>query len=206
MIPTMVSLPERQTLRDWVALNFVGQGEAVEIGAFCGGSAVAILQGLEAAKRGKPLHVYDVFEFPEGGHEQTYRDLVPLPGKSFRPVFDRITRNWGHMLRVVQGDASKEEWRDGPIEILHLDCSISRQFHESIALEFFQHLIVGATLIQQDFEYERGDFIRDIMARLEPWFIRTAKVGTTVYFVLKEKITKEEIRAALFSNGMKGAA
>src|SRR5690349_175196 len=106
----MVTLPERQTLRDWVALNYVGQGEVVEIGAFCGGSTIALLQGLEDAKWPKPLHVYDLFEFPDGGHEAEYRRLVPIPGKSFRPVFDHVTQNWAHRLRVTQGDASKARW------------------------------------------------------------------------------------------------
>lgn len=197
MTPTMVTLAERAQLRDWVALNWVGQGEVVEIGTFCGGSAIAILQGMEAAKWPKPLHVYDVFEFPEGGHEKAYRELVPIEGKSFRAVFDFVTKNWAHRLRVTQGDASKHSWVCGPIEFLHLDCSISSEFHEAIAREFYPHLIVGGTLAHQDFTYEKAPFIAEMMGKLERFFNRVARVGTTVYFTVKEEMSRESIEAAL---------
>lgn len=197
MMPTMVSFPERQLLRDWVALNWLGFGDIVEIGAFAGGSTTAILQGMEATRHPGTLHVYDVFRFPKGGHEDVYRGLIGIQGESFRKVFDGITRQWSHRLKVTEGDASQEKWTGGPIEMLHIDCSVSREFHEKVALEFYPKLMPQATVIHQDWGYEKAPFIKEMMAKLAPKFIGVASMETTRYFVLDGKITREEIAAAL---------
>jgi hypothetical protein len=196
-MPTMVSLNERSMLRDWVSLNWVGQGEVVEIGAFAGGSATALLQGMEAAKHPRALHVYDTFRFPKGGHEQTYRELISVDGSSFRPAFDLVMREWGHRLRVTEGDASEQRWTGAPIEILHIDCSISAEFHKKIAIEFYPHLMHGASLIHQDFEYENAPFIAQMMAKLAPHFMRMGKSGTTVYFCVQKPMKREDVEKAL---------
>ena len=197
MMPTMVSMPERTTLRDWVALNWLGFGDIVEIGAFVGGSTTAILQGMEMTRHPGTLHVYDVFKFPKGGHEDVYRGLVGVHSDSFRKVFDGITREWKDRLRVVEGDASEQRWEGGKIEFLHFDCSISREFHEKIALEFYPHLMPQATLVHQDYGYEKAPFIAEIMDALDPWFKRVGMIETSAYFVLDKKITREEIKLAL---------
>lgn len=205
MMPTMVTLQERASLRDWVALNWLGAGSIVEIGAFAGGSATAILQGMEMARHPGTLHVYDTFKFPKGGHEQVYRALVGLQGESFRPAFDAIMRQWQHRLRVVEGDASQAAWTAGPIEILHIDCSVSREFHERIALEFYPQLLTGATLVHQDYGYEKAPFIVEMMERLKPWFQRWGTVETTCYFQVKNQVSFGEIDQALYGDRAKAA-
>lgn len=197
MIPTMVSLPERVTLRDWVALNWLGSGDIVEIGSFVGGSAIAILQGMEMARHHGRLHAYDIFTFPKGGHEEAYRALVPVQGESFRKVFNDVTREWGERLVVIQADASEQKWAGPGIEILHIDCSISKDFHEKIALEFYPNLLLHATLVHQDYDYKLAPFIAEMMKKLEPWFTRLGTVETTAYFSLTRKITREDIEQAL---------
>lgn len=200
----MVSMPERTYLRDWVALNWLGFGDIVEIGAFAGGSSIAILQGMEATLHSGKLHVYDTFTFPKGGHEATYRSLIGIRGDDFRKVFDGITREWAHRLRVVQGDASEQKWQHGRIELMHVDCSISREFHEKIALEFYPSLMTNGSLVHQDYGYENAPFIAEIMQRLDRWFTRIGVLETSAYFFVKQKPTREELMDALF--GEKKAA
>lgn len=196
-MPSMVSLPERTTLRDWVAFNWMGFGDIVEIGAFVGSSAVAIMQGMEMTRNPGKLHVYDTFKFPQGGHEETYRSLVGIKGDSFRTVFNGITRQWSDRLVVNEGDAALAKWTGGKIEFLHIDCSISREFHEQIALEFYPHLTPQATLVHQDYSYERAPFIAEMMAKLSPWFQRLGQIETTAYFTRSGKFTREDIERAL---------
>jgi len=204
-MPTMVSLPERTMLRDWVAMNWLGFGEIVEIGAFAGGSSTAILQGMEETRHPGHLHVYDVFRFPQGGHEQTYRSLIGIQGDNFRKVFDGIMREWKDRLVVHEGDASEARWSGGKIELLHIDCSISKEFHEKVALEFYPHLMPQATLVHQDFGYERAPFIAEMMKKLEHWFKPYGSIETTQYFVLDRKITRADIERALFGEVEKAA-
>lgn len=197
MTPTMVTLPERLTLRDYVAMNWVGQGEVVEIGAFAGGSAIALLQGMELARHPRPLHVYDTFKFPEGGHEETYRGLLNMNGPSFRGAFDFVTRQWAGRMRVYEGDASKARWEGGRIEFLHLDCSVSADFHRSVALEFYPHLFPGATVVNQDYGYEQAPFIAEMYGKLTKWFRKLMTIGTSAYLELQHPISREEITEAL---------
>jgi hypothetical protein len=205
MMPTMVSMPERSFLRDWVALQWLGFGDIVEIGAFAGGSATAILQGMEATRHKGTLHVYDTFTFPKGGHESVYRSLIGIQGDDFRKVFDGIMREWGDRLRVVQADASSQKWQHGRIEMLHLDCSISQEFHEKVALEFYPSLMPNGSLVHQDFGYENAKFIPEMMAKLEPWFRRVATIETTAYFAVEKTPTKAELQDALFGKVEKAA-
>lgn len=205
MMPTMVSMPERTFLRDWVALQWLGFGDIVEIGAFAGGSSTAILQGMEMTRHRGTLHVYDTFVFPKGGHEDTYRSLIGIEGDDFRKVFDGITREWANRLRVVQGDASAQKWEHGRIELLHIDCSVSQEFHEKVALEFYPNLMGNGTLVHQDFGYERAPFIAEMMAKLKPWFRRIGQIETTVYFMVEKKPTREELQDALFGKVQKAA-
>lgn len=198
MIETMVSFQERIVLRQWVALNWQAKGEIVEIGAFAGGSAVAILQGMEDSRRQGYLHVYDTFKFPVGGHEETYRHLLyQREGESFRHHFNANVAPWSPRLVMNECDASKVAWNGAPIEILHLDCSISREFHEAIAREFYPYLIKNACIVHQDYNYEHAPFIREVMDRLERFFKKTITVETSQYFRCGITPQKEELEDAL---------
>lgn len=194
----MVSLPERMALRDFMAHNFEGLGEVVEIGAFCGSSAIAIMQGIQDSRHKAKLHVYDAFRFPTNDLEAVYRKMLShVRGNSFRSAFDFQTRMWREALVVNEGDAAKAEWTGGHIEFLHIDCSISREFHEAIAMEFYPHLCENGVLAHQDFTYGRAPFIKEIMESLAAWFKPIMRVETTQYFRCLKTPKREEIAAAL---------
>jgi hypothetical protein len=198
MIETMVSFQERIVLRNWVALNWQAKGEIVEIGAFAGGSAVAILQGMEDSRRQGYLHVYDTFKFPVGGHEATYRKLLGQPeGESFAHRFLENVAPWSPRVVMHRSDASQAKWNGNPIEILHLDCSISREFHEAVAREFYPYLTKNACVIHQDYTYENATFIPQMMEKLERFFSKTLQVETSQYFRTKTTPKKEELEDAL---------
>lgn len=194
----MVSMPERLALKDFLALNFEGLGEVVEIGAFAGSSAIAIMQGIRKTRHKKKLHVYDAFLFPKNDLEPIYRKMMPhQKGDSFREEFDFQTREWRDSMVVVEGDASRQKWEGGPIEFLHIDCSVSREFHEAIALEFYPHLVQNGIVAHQDYDYGRAPFIAEIMAALGDAFKPIQHVITTKYFRCQKTLSREEIAAAL---------
>lgn len=190
----MVSLPERRALRDWVALDWTG-GDIVEIGAFAGASAVAILQGMEAASRPGQLHVYDTFEMPaDRGIEAIYRQLVDA--KSFLEPFLANTAPWSHRVSVAVGKAEVAGQVPERISLLHLDCAISKGFHRDVSLRFFPRLEVGATLIQQDFDYEPAPYIKVAMQRLVRSLEPVNHVGTSRYFVVRAPLEPAAIEEA----------
>jgi hypothetical protein len=198
MIPSMVSLPERVMLRDFVGLNYEGVGELVEIGTFCGSSAIAILQGIHRNGNFKKLHIFDTFLFPTNDLEKTYRKFLPrVMGNSFRSEFDFQTRAWKEWLIVTEGDASAQKWTGGPIEFMHVDCSVSREFHRAIAVEFYPHILESAVIAHQDFTYARAPFIKEIMESLSLWFKPIWRVETTQYFRCLKTITRDEIERLL---------
>lgn len=206
MIPSMVSIGERVALREHLALNFEGIGAVVEIGALAGSSAIAIMQGISKSRHQAKLHVYDAFLFPKNDLESVYRKLLPRQkGDSFREEFYFQTRQWKDAMIVVEGDASKQKWTGGPIEFMHIDCSISREFHEAIALEFYPHLMQNSVIAHQDYDYGRAPFIAEIMTSLATWFKPIMHIQTTKYFRCLKEMTREEIAASL-SAGQKAAA
>lgn len=197
MSPSLVSMPERQVLRDFLAFNYRGDGDVVEIGAFCGSSAIAIMQGIAATRHKRKLFVYDTFLFPENDLERKYRNHTPLlKGRSFREEFDLQTRHWRDEMVVVQGDAATKKWPGVPIEFLHIDCSVSREFHEAIALEFYPHVMAGGVIAHQDYGYERAPFIAEIMSSLGG-FKPLLDVETSRYFLCRQRMRREEIAVAL---------
>lgn len=198
MIPSMVSIAERAALRDFIALNYEGIGEVVEIGAFCGSSAIALMQGIQKTRHPKKLHVYDAFLFPKNDLEKVYRKLIPqCRGESFRDEFDFQTRQWKDAMVVNHGDAAQAEWTGGSIEFLHIDCSISREFHEAIAMEFYPHLCVNGVIAHQDFDYGNAPFIKEIMDAFGDAFKAIAHVGSTKYFRKQRDFTRQAIADAL---------
>ena len=191
---TMVSRTERAALEAFVAANYSGSGEIVEIGAFLGGSALAILEGMSKAGATTKLHVYDTFRFPSNDLEPAFRKLAPqCKGESFREVFDRNTEKHAQRIEVHEGDASKAVWPGGAIEFMHIDCSISLEFHRAVAMEFYPKLMADAVLAHQDHGYTRAPFIAEMMSQLEPWFKSFQQIETTRYFRCVNVPTREEL-------------
>lgn len=194
----MVSDPERIFLIGFIDMHMAGPGEFVEIGTFCGGSAIAILRGMEkAGLEGRKLHVFDTFKFPTNDLEAVFRHMVPhCKGESFREEFDRQTAPYYDRLAVFEGDAAQHCWTGGPIRFLHIDCSISREFHEAVAREFYPHLVPGSVIAHQDYLYDRAPFIPEMMTKLEPWFESMIQVITTQYFRCTKTPSRAELEAA----------
>lgn len=196
MTPTMVSFQERVVLRDFVSLNWTG-GDIVEIGAFCGASAVAILQGMNAAKCPGSLHVYDTFVFPEDhpGLNAVYRAHAPNLGHSFRGEFDKATEPFKHALQVHQGDAREAQVPEA-ISLLHFDCAISRAFHEAVSMAFFPKIPVGGYLIQQDYGYKAAPWIPEVMGNLQKRVKALLQVETSAYYKVTQPLTRDAVLAA----------
>ena len=190
----MVSFQERKALRDWVALNWTG-GDIVEIGAFAGASAVAILQGMEAARRPGRLYVYDTFVMPaDKAIEAIYRRLID--SNSFLEHFVENVDPWKDRVQFSVGRAERSGVTPEHISLLHLDCAASKGFHRDVSLRFFPRLVVGATLVQQDFDYEPAPYIKVAMKRLGEYLNTAWHIGTSRYLVVRRTISAAAIEEA----------
>lgn len=199
MIPSFVSLQERAALRDFVALNWTG-GPIVEIGAFAGASAVAINQGMDAARLTGVFHVYDTFMFPDGeAHAEAYRQRLPWNhSDSFLSNFQLAVAPWVYRMHVHIGDALRSALPPDSIYLLHLDCAISAAFHRAVSQRFFPLVTPGGVIVQQDEGYDQAIWIAPAMKRLVDAgrVVRLFRVETSIYYAVRQGISAEDVDAA----------
>lgn len=198
MIPSFVTMPERIALRDYVALNWTG-GALVEVGSFCGATAVAILQGMDAAKRPGKLHCYDTFRFPNNEEwAEEYRKRVPgVEGDSFLGVFEDAVGSWTTKVVAQVGEAEGAPLPP-PTWLLHLDCALSAEFHRDVSRRFFPLVIPGGVIVQQDWGYDRAPYIDTVMRRLAAGglVVPIYDVDTSRYYFVRQAIPEEAVEMA----------
>mgnify|MGYP001576704912 CR=1 FL=1 len=198
MIPTMTTFQERAVLRDWVALNYCGEGAVVEIGALAGASTRALLHGIQATGFFWSLWVYDNFRLPGNQHDAEYRRILGADvGESFREIFDRSLGSASRLVNVLEGDAAAATVLPNEIEILHLDCAVSEDFHRAIYAKFFPLFVRGATLVQQDFNYKNAPYIAHFMKRMERFCKALFDVESSRYYEVVVVPTREEVEEAI---------
>lgn len=165
-VPTMLIPGELEYLYT-LGKSMRGNGRAVEIGCFLGGSTAAIDDGLLQAKmdgpyRESPLLVYDSFDLPSDSDTSCWwlKPFGLTPGQSFRPAYEDIHRARLHRLLLREGwlpESSSLDQRTAlypeqdPIELLFIDAGKTWGVHRTILQSFTEHVIPNATVIQQDF-------------------------------------------------------
>lgn len=169
--------------------GWTGRGEIVEIGSLFGKSTVCLARGMADnpnEKIGK-LHAFD--KWKEDG-ESGYM-FATFPDKyrgSFRHLFDQNTEEVKEWIIPHQGDVSKHEWCGKLIEILFLDCSVSREFHEAIFSKFFPFLRPGSILIHQDYFFYRSYYLPLMMAKLSPYIEERRSCDTSMVYEVVKKV------------------
>lgn len=169
---------------------WTGAGDIVEIGSLYGKSTVCLARGMrDNAATEKPgrLHAFDKWTADD---ENAYM-LGQLPKGfkgSFRHFFDDNTQEVAQWIDAHEGDVADIEWCGRPIEILFIDCSVSKEFHEMLFRKFFPSLVDGAILIHQDFFLYRSYYLPLMMAKLSPYFDELGNMDTSMMYQQKAPI------------------
>lgn len=147
---------EHAWVRRHVEEGFEGRGAIVELGPWMGRITTGILRGLDRnpTARTTTVHSYDLFA---DDAIEARLDGLPIQarfrdGESFLPTFlDRID----HDPRVVPhvGDILDQRWDGAPIEFLFNDLSKTWDHWNHVRSTFHRHLMVGGTLVEQDWAH-----------------------------------------------------
>jgi predicted O-methyltransferase YrrM len=199
----LLGLEERKLLYH-LARDCSGAGEIVDLGAFCGASALCLAAGLrdnENAGR-RRVHSYDLFIADDGymvDFIKSHFDAHIQLGQSFEHVFRRATAEMTDRIEVHAGDLFAQTWPAAtPIELLFVDAAKTIALNAHILRTFFTRLIPGkSVVVQQDF-YHPGtfylvvvmDFLRDYFTMIEE------QRDWSAAFLLHSEIPKEKLDAA----------
>jgi hypothetical protein len=206
-IPAMLTKPERFYIHWHMKNIFTGQGAAVELGSFLGGSTAAALSGLaknpNQAANNRILKVYDLFEWTlaDTNIYKTFFDKTAeiAVGQTFQPIFYKHIAPWSERAEIFPGDICNYSWNSGEIEYLFVDLMKSPSIATHVVKEFFPHLIPGLSwVLHQDYKHFYTFWIHLIMYRLRDYLAPVYSVmdGPTVSFRCIQKIPTEIAVAA----------
>lgn len=144
---------EQAWVRRWCATEFRGDGAIVDLGTWLGAISRAVLDGL--GDRRAPIWAYDTFRFVD---VEERVDDTPLEGRlrdggRFRDVYLGRMGRGADRLEVVEGDVLDAEWTGEPIEMLFVDLAKEWVVWKHVRTSFLRHLVVGGTLVQQDWAH-----------------------------------------------------
>jgi Methyltransferase domain len=169
-----------------------GHGAIVELGSLFGKSTVCLARGMAAnampaaGKVGR-LHAFDRWEADD---ENAYMMTQLKKGYrgSFRSKFDANTKDVSDWIVPHEGDIFDAEWTGGPIEILFIDCSVSKEFHEMAYKKFFPHLSRGSVVIHQDYFFYRSYYLPLMMGKLAPYITEKGNADTSMIYQVERPL------------------
>ena len=190
--------PDEIAYLHWVGTQAATQGGSIiDLGAFLGGSSLALAQGSANNKGTAPsIHAYDLFRVTVS--QNAVQNVPGRVGDSFLGQYkgtlhehiDRITIYEGFIPQWVEEPRQLHDIYpcDDPIAVLFIDCAKKWGVHHTILRAFGPHLKAGSVVIQQDF--------RSIMVYLAIHMYQLREVlipkhfpdGGTVGFVAKGPI------------------
>ena len=200
----MLGLEERKLLYGLARGCYTGEGEVVELGAFCGASTCCLAAGLREnqSAAGHQIHSYDSFVANEPYLVDFIRTQFGEPlqmGESFASIFRRATAEFADIIEVHEGDLLQQTWPSQlPIEILFVDVAKTLALSSKVLTEFFVHLIPGKSIvIHQDFYHPTAFYLPVVMDFLRDHFI-IIETGRdwSVAFRLETPITARKLQIA----------
>jgi hypothetical protein len=204
----MLGLEERKLLYQLARHCYTGEGEVVELGAFCGASTCCLAAGLRANPRaaGRQIHSYDSFIANEQYLVDFIRSQFGEParmGESFAAIFRRATSEFADLIKVHEGDLLEQTWpSQQPIEILFVDVAKTLALSGKVLTEFFVHLTPGKSIvIHQDFYHPTAFYLPVVMDFLRDHFsiVETGR-DWSVVFRLEEAISARKLQIASLYN------
>jgi len=200
----MLGLEERKLIYELARGVYTGEGAIVELGSFCGASTCCLAAGLRDNLRAAGRHVdsYDNFTADEPYLVEFIRthfgETIEL-GQSFRPIFQRATKEFADLIEAHEGDLLEETWpAEVPIEILFVDVAKTLALSGKVLTEFFSHLIPGKSIVvHQDFYHPTAFYLPVVMEFLMDHFTFIDKGRDwSVAFQLETAIPPTKLQAA----------
>ena len=120
------------------------------------------------------------------------------PGGTFLEEFLRRTERWRNYIVVHEGDLSRAQWDDGPIEFVFVDAMKSPEIATAIASAFFPHLAPGESYVaHQDFPHAFTPWIHLLAYRLRNHLRFVEDMPQSSLFRLEKEIAPELLRTNL---------
>jgi len=177
----MTSMEEQLFFENYAQNEYSGRGEIVELGCWFGSSTISFAMGLEAnasvASKSQRIHAYDIFVWDSTANMEPSVIGTSLEGKyddgeSFLDEYLERISPWNNLVHVYPGDLAEIGWQQGDIECLFIDAMKSWELTNSIAKNFFPHLIPGLSIvIHQDFAHYYTSWIHLLMYRLREYLV-----------------------------------
>lgn len=199
-VPTMLA-PEERRFYYWLTAHWMrGIGEAVDLGAFAGGSTARLAAGHQRARHPGAVHAFDRFTAdPRVKRRVLYCAGVPVfKGNDILPLAVRLLKPWHGHVRLVRGDIADLGWHGAPIEVLTIDAFKNAALIDQMVGSFFPALIPGRSIVvQQDMLHWAQPWISALMQRFGDAFRPVAHVpATSIAFLLVRPLTPERLRSA----------
>jgi hypothetical protein len=205
--PSMLSTDDKivyyQTLRDLYTFS----GAIVDLGAFMGATATAMLFGCfdnarwSADTVRRPLvHSFDLWKLNIGAAayiNHHYNEPRHQDGDDFLYAFQElVVSRFGDLVLATQGDVASAPYHGGPIEILSVDVCKSRSTTEAVFRRFMPLLMKGAYILQQDFVHPWHPYLHTAVGYFAERFevVREMPEGSTVLYRLIEPIEVAEMQ------------
>lgn len=203
-IPTMLCEDESRLLY-WLTSEWAkGIGAVCDLGCFAGGSTARLAAGMSSAGNDSKIHAYDYFTISkEHKREFLYsKGVRKFWGENLLPTAKKLLKPWHDKIVYHKGDVATADWNGGPIEILFIDVMKSTDSADSIAKNFFPHLLAEqSVIVHQDYLHWKNPWITVQMQLLSDFFtpVAWAEQGSVVFSVDKVP-EKDQIHAAQVSN------
>lgn len=172
-LPAMLQSPERRFLF-WCGRDVAtGKGAVLDVGAFLGASAACLAAGLKdnpnLSEDQRKVYTFDFFEW--GPYFKGFLEREDIgEGTDTLPYVRQL---WGELDRYMvpyKGDVTAQRWTGDPIEILFVDFTQTWQHHDWVLHELVSKLIIGGTLIHQDYLHTISYWLHVFMEKYRDHF------------------------------------
>jgi hypothetical protein len=175
---TMLFPDESAALRQFAMMDYTGEGEIVDLGAWAGSSTLAMAQGLaingDVDLSRKRIHAYDIFIWEQWMSDiQWNSSLVDgyKPGDSFLPLYEQQISQYAHLIETYPGDLNAMAEFPRKIEYLFVDVMKTFELANSSLRKFFTQLIPGKSVVHhQDYNHYFTPWIHLLMYRFRSCF------------------------------------
>ena len=202
--PTMLTREELRMLHWLTHEYYSGHGCICDLGAFLGGSTMALADGLiESGRSERQIHSYDRHKITAAMWTRYIGDRLPFPdGGDFLPVMPTLMGDRVEVVKFHTGDFLRAPVPDEPIEILFIDIAKTAEVADRIVSEFFPKLIPErSVVVQQDYFHPWPVWDVAAMEILSEFFEPLSYTDqNSALFLCKKAITPTAAEPARVSN------
>ena len=148
-IPNMIAVSVQDYLYE-IGRAWSGQGVAIELGSWCGGSSVPLLTGLVEAGYDRPFYAYDRWKtnVEEVGKLKKY-EIQAEVGQDLLPIFERNVRAVYNNIVAVKGRIENEigRYSGDRIEICIFDAPKKNPVFSKAVEVLSPYWIPGVTIL-----------------------------------------------------------